>query len=199
MRDSYFRIWSLFAINFCRFADKRKARKLPSDEESGSREPKTISNVLDVTSDMIEKGNGQYVVTLRDLMGTSSFELVNPDFRIFTVTKPMTRRVDLKVAIGRGYVPSERHVIADKVSDEIIIDSAFSPVRHVNYYVENTRVGQDTDYDRLILEITTDGRVTPEEGLTFATQIGVLHFQIFDQLKMHSLTFDQGESDWDID
>ncbi len=174
-------------------------RKLPSDEESGSREPKTISNVLDVTSDMIEKGNGQYVVTLKDLMGASSFELVNPDLRIFTATKPMTRRVDLKVAIGRGYVPSERHVITDKVADEIVIDSAFSPVRHVNYYVENTRVGQDTDYDRLILEITTDGRVSPEEGLTFATQIGVLHFQIFDQLKMHSLTFDQGESEVNSD
>jgi DNA-directed RNA polymerase subunit alpha len=174
-------------------------RKLPSDEESGPREPKTVSKVLDITPEMIEKGNGQYIVTLKDLMAHSSFELVNPELKIFTVTKPMTRRVDLKVAIGRGYVPSERHMIADKVSDEIIIDSAFSPVRHVNYYVENTRVGQDTDYDRLILEVTTDGRVTPEEGLTFATQIGVLHFQIFDQLKMHSLTFDKGESEVNTD
>ena len=174
-------------------------RKLPSDEEPGSRDPRTVSKILDITPEMIEKGNGQYVVTLKDLMGASSFDLANPDLGIFTATKPMTRRVDLKVAIGRGYVPSERHVIADKVSDEIVIDSAFSPVRHVNYYVENTRVGQDTDYDRLILEVTTDGRVLPEEALMFATQIGVLHFQIFDQLKMHSLTFDKGESEVNTD
>jgi DNA-directed RNA polymerase subunit alpha len=69
----------------------------------------------------------------------------------------------------------------------------------VNYFVENTRVGQDTDYDRLILEVTTDGRVTPEEALTFATQIGVLHFQVFDQLKTHALTFDKGESEVNSD
>ncbi len=174
-------------------------RKLPSDDESGSRDPRSVSKVLEITSEMLEKGNGQYVVTLKDLMGNSSFELVNPDLRIFTVTKPMTRRVDLKVAIGRGYVPSERHEVADKLTDEIIIDTAFSPVRHVNYYVENTRVGQDTDYDRLILEVTTDGRVTPEEALTFATQIGVLHFQVFDQLKTHALTFDKGESEVNTD
>ncbi|MBX9922606.1 MAG: DNA-directed RNA polymerase subunit alpha [Rhabdochlamydiaceae bacterium] len=174
-------------------------RKLPSDEESGSRDPRTVTKMLDITSEMLEKGNGQYIVTLKDLMGASPFELVNPDARIFTVTKPMSRRVDLKVAIGRGYVPSERHAILDKVTDEIIIDSAFSPVRHVNYFVENTRVGQDTDYDRLILEVTTDGRVTPEEALTFATQIGVLHFQVFDQLKTHALTFDKGESEPNTD
>ena len=68
---------------------------------------------------------------------------------MFTVTKPMKRQIDLKVAMGRGYVPSERHVVRDKSTDEILIDAAFSPVRLVNYYVENTRVGQDTDFDRL--------------------------------------------------
>jgi DNA-directed RNA polymerase subunit alpha len=111
----------------------------------------------------------------------------------------MTRKVDIKVAAGRGYVPSERHVVVEKGVDEIIIDSAFSPVRLVNYFVENTRVGQDTDFDRLILEISTDGRITPEEALAFATQIGILHLQVFDQLKLHSLTFDQGEIELNTD
>jgi DNA-directed RNA polymerase subunit alpha len=174
-------------------------RKLPSEEESASRECKHISKVLDITQDMIEKGEGQYVVTVKDLLGSSSFELVNPELKIFTVTKPMNRRVDIKVAMGRGYVPSERHELLDRVTDEIILDTAFSPVRHVNYYVENTRVGQDTDYDRLIIEVTTDGRVKPEEALTFATQIGVLHFQVFDQLKIHALTFDKGETETNTD
>ncbi len=65
----------------------------------------------------------------------------------------------------------------EKGVDEIVIDSAFSPVRLVNYFVENTRVGQDTDFDRLILEVTTDGRISPEEALSFATQIGIMHFK----------------------
>ena len=82
----------------------------------------------------------------------------------------------------------------EPMHDEIVIDSAFSPVRLVNYYVENTRVGQDTDFDRLILEVTTDGRVTPLEALTFASQIGIQHLQVFASAKTHTMTFDKGEA-----
>ena len=174
-------------------------RKLPTDDEMGSREPKVLSKVLDITADMLDKNGGQFVVTLKDLLGTTDFDIVNPELPIFSVTKPMMRRVDVKVAMGRGYVPSERHMLGEKGVDEIIIDSSFSPVRLVNYFVENTRVGQDTDFDRLILEIYTDGRITPEEALSFATQIGILHLQVFDQLKFHSLTFDQGEVELNTD
>ena len=174
-------------------------RKLPTDEEGITRESKVVSKMLDITGDLLDKNNGQYVVTLKDLIGLSDFDIVNPDLAIFTVTKPMTRKVDIKVAMGRGYVPSERHLFGEKGVDEIIIDSAFSPVRLVNYFVENTRVGQDTDFDRLILEVTTDGRITPEEALSFATQIGILHLQVFDQLKFHDLTFDQGEIELNTD
>jgi DNA-directed RNA polymerase subunit alpha len=69
----------------------------------------------------------------------------------------------------------------------------------VNYFVENTRVGQDTDFDRLILEVTTDGRISPEEALTFATQIGILHLEVFNELRMHNLTFDHGEVELNTD
>ena len=82
------------------------------------------------------------------------------------------------MGFGRGYITFDRHAV-DKVVDEIIIDSAFSPVALVNYFVENTRVGQDTDFDKLILEITTDGRISPQEALTFASQIGIQHFSVF--------------------
>jgi DNA-directed RNA polymerase subunit alpha len=174
-------------------------RKLPTDEEIGSRDKKTVSKILDITPDLLEKNGGQYVITLKDLLGTSDFDVVNPELAIFTVTRPMTKRVDLKIAIGRGYVPSERHEIIEKGVDEIIIDSAFSPVRLVNYFVENTRVGQDTDFDRLILDVSTDGRISPEEALAFATQIGITHFQVFEQLKMINLTFDQGEIEMNTD
>ena len=174
-------------------------RKLPLEENRDTRGPKLISKTLDITQDILDAGDGQFAVTFKDVMGESDFEMVNPDHHLFTITKPMKKRVDLKVAIGRGYVPSERHDIQDKVVDKIVIDSAFSPVRLVNYFVENTRVGQDTDYDRLILEVTTDGRVTPQEALTFATQIGVLHLGVFDTLKFQDLSFDHEEMESDTD
>ncbi|MGD0664440.1 MAG: DNA-directed RNA polymerase subunit alpha [Rhabdochlamydiaceae bacterium] len=165
-------------------------RKLPTEEQHVSREPRVISKVLDVTGDMLDKHHGHYVVTLKDLMGDTDFDVVNPDLPLFTVTKPIVKKIDLKIGFGRGYVPSERQVLLEQGVDEIVIDTAFSPVRLVNYYVENTRVGQDTDFDRLILDVTTDGRVSPEEALSFATQIGILHLQVFEQLKQHAITFD---------
>jgi DNA-directed RNA polymerase subunit alpha len=168
-------------------------RRLTSGDEPNPREIRMVSKVLDITDEMIEKGGGQYGVTVKDLMKNTDYEMFNPDHHLFTITKPMTKRVDLRIGSGRGYVPSERHSTVEPQVDEIIMDSAFSPVRLVNYYVENTRVGQDTDYDRLILEITTDGRISPVEALAFSAQIGILHFQIFDQVKTHTILFDKGE------
>lgn len=176
-----------------------RLRKLPLEENRDTRGPKVISKTIDITQDMLDKSGGQIAITFKDVMGESEFEIVNPDHRLFMVTKPMKKRIDIKIAIGRGYVPSERHEIADKIVDEIVIDSAFSPVRLVNYFVENTRVGQDTDYDRLILEVTTDGRVSPQEALTFATQIGILHLSVFDTLKFQELSFDHEEMESDTD
>jgi DNA-directed RNA polymerase subunit alpha len=168
-------------------------RRHTMSDDLHPRDIKTVTKALDVTDEMLEKAGGSYKVTLRDLLGQSDYDIVNPDHVIFTVTKPMVKRIDIRIASGRGYVPSERHTNFERVVDEIIIDSAFSPVRLVNYYIENTRVGQDTDFDRLILEVTTDGRITPVEALTFAAQIGIMHFQVFDTIKAHSVLFDKGE------
>lgn len=176
-------------------------RKLPSDDAPHSRDLRFLSTILSVTQEDLDQNDGSYDVTLGDIIRDPTFEVVNPELHLFTVTKPMKRQVDLRVAIGRGYVPSERHVIRDKRSDEILIDAAFSPVRLVNYFVENTRVGQDTDFDRLVLEITTDGRITPGEALNFATQIGLKHLEVFQNVKALSLSFDEdgldGERDQD--
>ncbi len=168
-------------------------RKVILSEDAHPRDIKTVTKMLEITDEMLEKSGGAYKVTLKDLLSHSDFDIVNPDHHLFTVTKPMVKRVDLRIGSDRGYVPSERHVFERQV-DEIVIDSCFSPVRLVNYYVENTRVGQDTDFDRLILEITTDGRVSPVEALTFAAQIGILHFQVFDLVKTHMVYFDKGEA-----
>jgi len=174
-------------------------RKLPTDEEMHSRQPRVVSSVIEVSQNDLDKNNGQVKITLKDLISGSHYEVVNPEMHVLTVTKPVKKQVDLRIAIGRGYVPSERHPIKEKISDEVLIDSSFTPVTLVNYYVENTRVGQDTDYDSLILEISTDGRVTPTEALAFAAQIGVKHFDVFERIKEHTLTFDEGEEDSDTD
>lgn len=167
-------------------------RKLPTEDTSHARETRFITTELEITRDDLDQNDGHYPVTLGDIVQDGVFEVVNPDLHLFTVTKPMKRQIDLRVATGRGYVPSERHVVRDKTSDEILVDSAFSPVRLVNYYVENTRVGQDTDLDRLILEVTTDGRVTPQEALSFAAQIGQKHFDVFNEVQSLALSFDEG-------
>lgn len=177
-------------------------RKLPSHEEARSHDVKKVTSTIEITHEMLEEGGGQYRVTARDVVPDAYFEVVNPDHHLFTVTQPMKKQVDLRVAFNRGFIPSERHVLEDKLIDEILIDSTFSPIKLVNYFVENTRVGRDTDYDRLVLEITTDGRITPEEALTFATQIGVVHLQCFDQLKYETISFDtedeEDNSDRDV-
>jgi DNA-directed RNA polymerase subunit alpha len=174
-------------------------RKLPSDDTPFSREPRILSQILEVTQDELDKNEWQYQVTLGDIITDETFELINPDLHLFTVTKPMRRQIDLRVAIGRGYNPSERHVVRDKTTDEILIDAAFSPVRLVNYYVENTRVGQDTDLDRLIFEVTTDGRITPTEAISFASQIAMKHFEVFSKIKSFLLIFDEGLGEGDTD
>ena len=166
-------------------------RYLPTEEESGSREMRIVEKELEVTQEMLDKNGGFYKVTLKDLMGPSLFELQNPELCIFTATKPMRRKVFFRIAIGRGYVPSEKHTNFEKVIDEIVIDSSFSPVKMVNYFVENTRVGQDTDYDSLVLEITTDGRVAPQEALSFAAQIAMEHLQVFNKLKTQTIIFEE--------
>jgi DNA-directed RNA polymerase subunit alpha len=168
-------------------------RRISAEEGRSAREPRQLSKQLEITEEMIERKGGAYKVTMKDLLDAEEYELINPDHHLFTVTRPLSKRVDLRIANGRGYVPSERHSF-EKVHDEIVIDSAFSPVRLVNYFVENTRVGQDTDFDRLILEVTTDGRVTPIEALTFAAQIAIQHIHVFETIKTHSIIFDKGEA-----
>lgn len=167
-------------------------RKLPTEDISHARETRFVTTIMDITRDDLDQQGGHFDVTLGDIIHDGVFEVVNPDMHLFTVTKPMKRQIDLRIASGRGYVPSERHVVRDKTSDEILIDTAFSPVRLVNYYVENTRVGQDTDLDRLVLEVTTDGRVTPNEALSFAAQIGQKHFDVFSHVQELVLSFDEG-------
>jgi DNA-directed RNA polymerase subunit alpha len=174
-------------------------RRLPMDDEAGARGVKTISTDLEVTQEMLAAANGSYKVTLGDIVSDGEFEVLNKDHVLFTVTKPMTRKVIFKVAIGRGYKPSEAIDLPNKVVDEIFIDALFSPVRIVNYFVENARVGGETDMDRLVLEITTDGRISPKEALTFATQIANLHFSVFDEMRFQTISYEEEDDEQEGD
>lgn len=170
-----------------------------SIEHAGSHALHNLSKTLDVTREDLDRNQGQVLVTLGDVVEPGYFEVVNPELHLFTVTKPFKRQIDLRVGLGRGYVPSERHIVRDKTSDEILLDAAFSPIRLVNYFVENTRVGQDTDLDRLILDVYTDGRITPREALGFAAQIGQRHFDVFTKDRAHPIHFDEGLSERNAD
>lgn len=166
-------------------------RRLPLEEEHFSRDIQTATVTIDVSQADLDKAKGNVAVTLGDVVQDGLFEVVNPDLHLFTITKPLKREITLQISYGRGYVPSERHQLTDISPEVIVVDSAFSPVTHVNYFVENTRVGQDTDYDRLVLEIETDGRITPEEALSFATQIALKHFQVLSLVEGPDLSFQE--------
>lgn len=103
----------------------------------------------------------------------------NPDQHILELTKAARVRIELDVAPGRGYVVAEQNKRPEQPAGTIPVDALFSPVVKVNYEVENTRVGQRTDYDRLILDIWTDGTLKPEDALSYAAKIVKDHMQMF--------------------
>lgn len=123
------------------------------------------------------KKNGP--VTAADIQCDDTIEVVNPDQLICTLTEERAFRLEMEIGRGRGYVPAEKNKAEDASIGTIPVDSIFSPISKVNFYVEDTRVGQITDYDRLILEIWTNGAVNPEEAMLYASNILQRHLDIF--------------------
>ncbi|RPH99258.1 MAG: DNA-directed RNA polymerase subunit alpha [Calditrichaeota bacterium] len=110
---------------------------------------------------------------------TTEFEVLNPDVHIATLNENAKFQMELRVGRGRGYVPAEENKQSDIPIGMIPIDSIFTPVTRVTYHIENTRVGQRTDYEKLILEIHTDGTLSPDDALSYAGKILKDHIQIF--------------------
>jgi len=110
---------------------------------------------------------------------TADFEILNPDHHIATLNDDAEFDIEIRVGKGRGYVPAEENKPLEASIGLIPIDSIFSPIRNVRYDVENVRVGQRTDYEKLILEIETDGSITPDDALTYAGKIIKDHVQLF--------------------
>lgn len=109
----------------------------------------------------------------------SDFEVLNPEQIICTVSADTVIDLELRIGKGRGYIPAEENKLPDQPLGAIPIDSIYTPIVNVAYHVENTRVGQKTDFEKLTLEIKTDGSITPDDALTFAGKILKDHIQLF--------------------
>jgi DNA-directed RNA polymerase subunit alpha len=118
-------------------------------------------------------------ITAADIEEDPDIQIVNKDLLICTATEKAKVEMQILIGHGRGYQPAESHNLDSYDIGLIPLDSNFAPVRRVAYIVENTRVGQRTDYDKLILEITTDGSVTPEDALGYAAKIVKDHMLLF--------------------
>ncbi len=129
------------------------------------------------TGSIAEKG--PKVITAADIKVDGSVEILNPELPIATLDKGTTFEMELYMSTGKGYVPAEVNKEVGLPIGVIAVDSLFSPVKRVNFWVEKARVGRSTDYDKLIMEITTDGSITPERAISEAAGILVEHFDLF--------------------
>lgn len=124
------------------------------------------------------KGPGE--LKAKDLQDASAdIEILNPDLHIATLNKDANLVIEVRFGFGKGYVPSNEQIIADQTIGLIPIDSIFTPIKNVRYDVENVRIGERNDYEKLSLEVTTDGSMTPEDALSNAANILRDHINMF--------------------
>src|SRR5260221_1501427 len=135
--------------------------------------------------------NKEGEVTAADIQLNQNVELVNPKQLICTLDKKKRFEMELEVKVGRGFLPGDENKKPDQPIGVIAIDSLFSPVTRVRYAVESARVGQRTDYDRLILEIWTDGRISPDDALTQASAILQHHLDVFVGYDKNAVEFEE--------
>ena len=157
--------------------------------KSYSREPRRVKISV--------KGPGE--VTAKDIETDGTLEVLNPDHHICTLDKDGKFEAELEVRIGRGYCPADWNKKDDQEIGLIPIDSLFSPVRRVAYHVENTRVGRRTDYDKLVLEVWTDGRLTPDDALTMSAAILRHHLDVFVSYDRDLVEFEENEKQIDAE
>ena len=123
------------------------------------------------------KGEGE--VKAGDIITDSSIEILNPDLHIATVAEGGSLKMEMTVDRGRGYNVAEKNKVPNQAIDVLPIDSIFTPVKKVNYTVENTRVGQTVDYDKLTIEVWTDGSLKAYEALSLAAKVMTGHLELF--------------------
>ena len=146
-----------------------------------SREPQTL----------LVSANKEGDVTAGDIQLNQNIELVNPKQHICTLDKKKRFEMELEVKVGRGFLAGDENKKPDQAIGVIAIDSLFSPVTRVRYVVESARVGQRTDYDRLLIEIWTDGRISPDDALTQASAILQHHLDVFVGYDKNAVEFEE--------
>jgi DNA-directed RNA polymerase subunit alpha len=156
-------------------------KKVKFKLDGQDHEPKKLSLVVN------KEGEG----TAGDIQTIQGFEVLNPKQLVCTLDRKHKFDAELEVRVGRGFATGEENKRADQPIGLIPIDSIFSPVTRVKYAVENTRVGQRTDYDKLVLEIWTDGRIAPQEALVQASSILKKHFEPFYGYDENAVGFDE--------
>ena len=117
------------------------------------------------------EAKGPKIIQAKDILAGPSVEILNPDQHLATLSHEGKLEMEMVAKLGRGYVPAERNKEEGLPVDTIFMDSIFSPVRKVNFHVTNARVGQRTDYERLVIELWTDGDVKPEDAIAYAAKI----------------------------
>jgi len=142
--------------------------------------------VEDVDSEkIVVKITGQEVFKAGDLNNAlSSFEVLNPELVICRLEHDVKLQMEMTISKGRGYVPAEENQPAEAEFGVIAIDSIFTPIRNVKYSIENYRVEQKTDYEKLLIEISTDGSIHPKDALKEAAKILIYHFMLFSEDKI---------------
>jgi DNA-directed RNA polymerase subunit alpha len=149
------------------------------------------------TQTLLLSVNKEGQVTAGDIELNQNVELVNPEQVVCTLDKKKKFEMELEVKVGRGFCPGDENKKPDQPIGVIAIDSLFSPVTRVRYAVENARVGQRTDYDRLILEIWTDGRISPDDALVQSSAILQHHLDVFIGYDKNAVEFEETETKQD--
>ncbi len=137
---------------------------------------------------------GQDKITAGDIgKFTSSFQVLNPDLVICNMDRDVTIQMEINIQKGRGYVPSEENKTNSAPIGTIFIDSIFTPIKNVKYTIENYRVEQKTDYEKLVMEVNSDGSIHPKEALKEAAKILIHHFMLFSDEKITLDTLEKAE------
>jgi len=141
------------------------------------------------------KKSGKGKVTAGMFESTADVEILNPDLHICEITDDINFEMEIDIASGRGYSVAEFNKRPDAPAGTVFLDSLYSPVTKVAFATEDTRIGQKTDYDRLTLEITTDGSITPEDALSWAAKTIKDHLQLFINIDEEVLVTEEKEED----
>ncbi len=147
------------------------------------------------TMSLLIKASKAGKVTAADIPADANNTIITPEQLICTLDSKRSFEAEIEIKTGRGYCPGESNKKEEQAIGVIPIDSLFSPVRLVKYTVENTRVGQITDYDKLILEVWTDGRITPDDALKQSASILKHHLDVFDRVSEEVFEFDSQQSE----